>query len=46
MLFRSKVRLPDVTHVSQWVWYAILVGIAIVVFGLLEWIGPKSEKSA
>jgi uncharacterized membrane protein YedE/YeeE len=42
----GKVRLPEVTHVSQWVWYAALVGIAVVVFGLLEWIGPKDEKAS
>ena len=42
----GKARLPEITHTPQWIWYAALVGIAIVVFGLLEWIGPKSEKAA
>lgn len=41
----GKVRLPDMTHTPQWIWYAALVGIAIVVFAILEWVGPKGEKA-
>jgi hypothetical protein len=32
----GKVRLPDVTGLPDWVWFAILIAIAAAVFWLLE----------
>jgi uncharacterized membrane protein YedE/YeeE len=34
---RGKVRLPDVTGVSDWAWFAALAGVAVVLFAALEW---------
>ncbi len=32
----GKVRLPEVTGIPDWGWFGILIGIAAVVFGLIE----------
>jgi uncharacterized protein len=32
----GKVRLPEITGIRDWGWFAILIGIATVVFWLLE----------
>lgn len=34
----GKVRLPQVTGVSDWAWFGILLAIAAVVFAAVEWI--------
>lgn len=37
----GKVRLPEVSGVSDWVWFAILVVVAGVIFTLLEKLQPR-----
>lgn len=39
---QGKVRLPDITAMPDWAWFAVLVVIAAVVFYLLEKRGPKT----
>ena len=41
----GKIRLPEVTGISDWGWFGILALIAGVVFWLIETKGPKSEKA-
>jgi hypothetical protein len=38
---QGKVRLPDITGLSDWTWFALLVVIAVVIFYLIEKHGPK-----
>jgi len=32
----GKVRLPDVTGVADWIWFAVLAGVAAIVFFGIE----------
>lgn len=40
----GKVRLPDVTGMSDWVWFGILIVVAAVVFTLLERGSSKTKN--
>jgi len=41
----GKVRLPDITGVSDWGWFGILAAIAAVVFWLVETIAKSVDPS-
>jgi uncharacterized protein len=36
----GKLRLPEITRLGGWQWFAILIGVAAVVFTLIELLGP------
>ena len=38
----GKVRLPDVTGISDWVWFVILAATAAIVFYAIEHLTPES----
>jgi uncharacterized membrane protein YedE/YeeE len=41
----GKVRLPDVTGISDWTWFALLTAVAAIVFYLIERLAPAQTTS-
>ncbi len=38
----GKIRLPEVTGIDDWIWFAILVAVAAVVFFAIERLAPEN----
>lgn len=41
----GKVRLPDVTGIPDWAWFAILAVVAAILFTVLERFGPAPQTA-